>query len=324
MAESPIDDLHRQFFEKNRAVQLLIDPETGAIVDANPAAASFYGYERSRLRALRITDINTLPAEEVRRALAQASAERRTLFQCRHRLASGELRDVEVHCGPVDLARRRLLYSIVHDVTDRRRAEEALSRSDERYREILEGIEEGYYEVDLEGNFTFVNAALCLILGRAARGGDRANDHTYTAEASAKSSSRGIQPHSPHGRQRAARGLGDPQEGRHRSATGRLHQPDARYAAAGPWASGGGAGRDGGARGAQRLQEALYAITEVSSAGLDLPAFYRAIHEIVGELLNARNFYIALRDEAHGRPRLPVLRGRPVRSPRRGGPAGSA
>ena len=53
-------------------------------------------------------------------------------------------------------------------------------------------------------------------------------------------------------------------------------------------------------RAAERLQEALYAITEVSSAGLDLPAFYRALHEIVGELLNAQNFYIALRDEATG------------------------
>ena len=49
-----------------------------------------------------------------------------------------------------------------------------------------------------------------------------------------------------------------------------------------------------------RLQEALYAIAEVSSAGLDIPAFYRAVHEIVGDLLNAGNFYIALRDEATG------------------------
>ncbi|HEY6547227.1 MAG TPA: PAS domain S-box protein, partial [Vicinamibacteria bacterium] len=149
MADSPTDDVHRQFFEKNRAVQLLIEPETGAIVDANPAACAFYGYERDRMRTLRITDLNTLPGDQVLSAMAQAGAEQKTRFLFRHRLSSGEVRDVEVHSGPVELGKRKLLYSIVHDVSERRRAEEALSRSDERYREILEGIEEGYYEVDL-------------------------------------------------------------------------------------------------------------------------------------------------------------------------------
>ena len=37
------DALYRQMFEKNRAVQLLIDPVDGAILDANLAAAEFYG-----------------------------------------------------------------------------------------------------------------------------------------------------------------------------------------------------------------------------------------------------------------------------------------
>ena len=88
MADSPTDDVHRQFFEKNRAVQLLIEPETGAIVDANPAACAFYGYERDRMRRLRITDLNTLPGEQVLSALAQAGAEQKTRFLFRHRLSS--------------------------------------------------------------------------------------------------------------------------------------------------------------------------------------------------------------------------------------------
>jgi len=60
MVESPSDDLHRQFFERNRAVQLLIDPATGAIVDANLAACAFYGFDWDRLCNLRIGDINIL------------------------------------------------------------------------------------------------------------------------------------------------------------------------------------------------------------------------------------------------------------------------
>ncbi|NJR41939.1 MAG: hypothetical protein HC767_04065, partial [Akkermansiaceae bacterium] len=68
--------------------------------------------ERDRLRALRITDLNTLPVDEVQAELARAGAQQRTLVEFRHRLASGELRDVEVHSGPVQLGSRRLLFSI--------------------------------------------------------------------------------------------------------------------------------------------------------------------------------------------------------------------
>jgi diguanylate cyclase (GGDEF)-like protein/PAS domain S-box-containing protein len=50
---------------------------------------------------------------------------------------------------------------ISHDVTERVRMEETLRRSEERYRNVLEGIEESYYEVDLAGNYTFFNNALC-------------------------------------------------------------------------------------------------------------------------------------------------------------------
>ena len=51
------------------------------------------------------------------------------------------------------------------DVTERRQVEEALTRSEERYRTMLEEMEEGYYEVDAAGNFTFVNDAMTRILG---------------------------------------------------------------------------------------------------------------------------------------------------------------
>jgi PAS domain S-box-containing protein/putative nucleotidyltransferase with HDIG domain len=46
-----------------------------------------------------------------------------------------------------------------------KQAEEALHQSEEKYRTILENIEDGYYEVDLNGNFTFFNASVCRILG---------------------------------------------------------------------------------------------------------------------------------------------------------------
>jgi PAS domain S-box-containing protein len=127
---------YRQMFERNRAVKLLVDPTTGAIVQANPAACEFYGYSSDELLRMKIGDINMLPPEQIADQMTQALDERQTYFTFRHRLRSGELRDVGVYSSPLRLQGRLLLYSIVQDITDRRRAEEAEHRA-RRVTELL-------------------------------------------------------------------------------------------------------------------------------------------------------------------------------------------
>jgi len=121
----------RQMFEGNKAVELLVDPESGRLIDANAAAARFYGYPREALRTMTIFQINTLLPGDVLAEMALARAEQRDTFYFRHRLASGELRDVEVHAGPLEVDGRTLLYSIIHDVTARKKAETELVRARE-------------------------------------------------------------------------------------------------------------------------------------------------------------------------------------------------
>ena len=134
------EERYREMFEKNRAIKLLLDPETGAIVDANPAACEFYGYPLEEFRLRKITEINQLPESEVRAELERAATEERNYFIFPHRLASGEVRDVEVHACPIQVKGRRLIYSILHDITERKQAEEALRASEEKFRAQYKGI----------------------------------------------------------------------------------------------------------------------------------------------------------------------------------------
>jgi PAS domain S-box-containing protein len=156
---------YRQMFELNQAMKLLVDPESGDIIDANPAACEFYGYSLEELQAKKITDINTLPFEQLGPKLKEAVRKKSDFFIFQHRLASGELRDVEVFTGPVDYQGRRILFSVILDVTERRRAEERLRSSEEKYRAIFNNATMGIYQSLPDGQMLGVNSTLVRMLG---------------------------------------------------------------------------------------------------------------------------------------------------------------
>jgi diguanylate cyclase (GGDEF)-like protein/PAS domain S-box-containing protein len=163
--------LYRQIYESHSAVRLVLDPETRVIVDANVAASEFYGYSREELIGMDVAKINTLPPESISQEMAQATAERRAVFNFRHRLKSGEIRDVEVFTGPIDMDGRRLLFSVIQDVTERRRAESLVASQ----RQMLEMIALGAALPDVMVAMTqFVEShapgAMCSILLLSADG----------------------------------------------------------------------------------------------------------------------------------------------------------
>ena len=118
------EEQYRSLFKNNHSVMLLIDPETAEIVDANPAAVSFYGWDYETLTRKKVFNINTLTEEQVFDEIKKAKMEQRKQFYFRHCLANGEIRDVEVYSGPIKVHGKELLYSIVYDITDRKKAEE--------------------------------------------------------------------------------------------------------------------------------------------------------------------------------------------------------
>lgn len=121
---------YRAMFEDNRAIKILIDLADGRVVQANSAAVRFYGYPAETLQGMRISRINQLPPAEVQQRMELVQQQGYGQFEFRHRLASGEVRDVAVDASPMTWGDRRLLYSIVHDITDKKRAEQALHESE--------------------------------------------------------------------------------------------------------------------------------------------------------------------------------------------------
>jgi diguanylate cyclase (GGDEF)-like protein/PAS domain S-box-containing protein len=116
----------RQMFESHASPMLLIDPESGAVVNANRAAAEFYGYGIEQMRQMNIADINTQTREELLHERQQALREVRNYFVFPHRLADGSMRAVEVHSSPIEVDGRTLLFSIIHDITERQRLEQQM------------------------------------------------------------------------------------------------------------------------------------------------------------------------------------------------------
>ena len=115
-------------FENSHSVMLVLDPVRARVLDANTAACMYYGYSRDELIDMPVDRLNTLPLEKIQKAMADAKKENQGEFQFKHRLASGEIRDVEVFSGPITIGGRPLLYSIIHDITKRKWSERELLR----------------------------------------------------------------------------------------------------------------------------------------------------------------------------------------------------
>lgn len=127
-------------FIYHSAVQLLLDPYDGRIIEANKAAFAFYGYEREKLLGMRIYEINTLPPEKLAKEIKRVTDEQTVRFEFKHRLSDGSIRDVEVFSSHIKSGRQDFLHSIIHDITDRKQAERNIELANKLLSEIVENL----------------------------------------------------------------------------------------------------------------------------------------------------------------------------------------
>ncbi|TVQ14202.1 MAG: PAS domain-containing sensor histidine kinase [Bacteroidetes bacterium] len=129
---------YKNFFSKNSAIMLIIDPDTGNIQDANQAAINYYGYSREKLVTMNMSHINVLSSMSIKREIVQAKAENRNYYYLKHKLADGSERDVEIYTSMIEVQSTLLSYCIVFDITERRKVEEELKKAKEMAEEATQ------------------------------------------------------------------------------------------------------------------------------------------------------------------------------------------
>lgn len=159
------EEFYTLLFRNSQIVMLVIDPLSGMICEANPAASQYYGWTHEQLVNMRIGQINTLSEGEIAREMERAHSQKQNFFKFKHRLANGSVRDVECASGPIRMGGRLLLYSIIRDVSERNQAVQNLEASEERYRDLFENMDQGVVYHDASGRIVNANPSACEALG---------------------------------------------------------------------------------------------------------------------------------------------------------------
>jgi PAS domain S-box-containing protein len=163
-AAAPAGERYRALFQQFPEPAFLVDKESLRLLDCNEAATRRYGYSRDEF--LRMTVLDLHPEEEqeavrqrVHGALAGGSAE------FLHVTKDGRRLMVEVTSADVQCDGRACRLATVHDVSERKRIEEALRLSAQHSREIIENGSDAVFTHDLQGNFTSINDAAVRLFG---------------------------------------------------------------------------------------------------------------------------------------------------------------
>jgi PAS domain S-box-containing protein len=121
--------LYAAMFTENPCLQLLIEPGSGRIKDANPRAKALYGFDRPGGSDAFWKDVDASSLEAQEEFLATSATGEKNYHLLQHRIGNGELRDMEAYTGRIDLDGVIFIHAILNDITPRLRATAALKEA---------------------------------------------------------------------------------------------------------------------------------------------------------------------------------------------------
>jgi len=155
---------HKTIFDNSSSSMVLIDPDTGTILDGNKAVLNYTGYSKDEFLNMNIGQISQSSKDELKKELKLALNNEKNYYELKYRLASGEIRDIEVYTGKIEVKGKDVLHSVVHDITDKKNA----------FKEILKlskAVEQSPVSIvitDTNGNIEYSNPTNCALTGYTA------------------------------------------------------------------------------------------------------------------------------------------------------------
>ena len=158
------------FAFRKSSVAIFFTREDASFFDFNEAALSLYGYTKEEMMNLKVDDLTAAyKKEDVAAAWANLWAsmqEKKTIiFNSKHRKKDGSLIDVEIRVNYIEYENMKLNCAYIIDTTDKKRTEEALNRSIERYQYATTATSDVIWETDLLTNKLYLSNNFSTIFG---------------------------------------------------------------------------------------------------------------------------------------------------------------
>jgi PAS domain S-box-containing protein/putative nucleotidyltransferase with HDIG domain len=158
---------YRRLFEAAQDGILILDPQTGMIEDVNPYLIKMLGYSREEFEKKRLWEVGAFRDIRANQEAFQALQENEYIRydDLPLKTKDGRLIQVEFVSNVYLVGNKKVIQCNIRDITARKRADDAVRLSEEKYRTLVEDVDDGFYELDIRGVFTFVNPALARIYG---------------------------------------------------------------------------------------------------------------------------------------------------------------
>ena len=152
---------YRQLFNTVSNAIMLFDAETKEFVDVNDASQNLYGYSKEEFLKLRHFDITAEPEESedsIKQTISGEITEITEIPLRYHKRKDGTKFPVEISIGTFVLGNRQVLCGVIKDITERKRTEEALRESEEKYRSLFENTGTATFVAEEDMTVSQVNA----------------------------------------------------------------------------------------------------------------------------------------------------------------------
>lgn len=159
---------YRKFFEDHTTPGIIIDPETGNMINVNHAAARYYGWLREEMTNMNFGRIATRTQEEISSDIHKIIGNEQNRFTQIHRLADGSTRDVEVFSSLIIIKGMKFIHAMIYDISESKKVEKSLKASEDRYRLLAENVTDVIFTIDMNFNYTYASPSVQNLVGYTA------------------------------------------------------------------------------------------------------------------------------------------------------------